>query len=100
MLHTVNKSPFEKNSLETCFRLARRGSDILLIEDAVYGALAGTRFEPPLREALERYGVFVLRADLEARGIDPHDLIRGIQIVDYSGFVDLAVGNNRVQSWL
>ena len=33
MLHTVNKSPFEKNSLETCLRLAEDNSSILLIED-------------------------------------------------------------------
>ena len=39
MLHTVNKSPFEKNSLETCLRLAEDNSSILLIEDGVYGAL-------------------------------------------------------------
>ena len=33
MLHTVNKSPFEKNSLETCLRLANDKSSIILIED-------------------------------------------------------------------
>ena len=41
-LHTVNKSPFEKNSLDTCLKLSKAGSSILLLEDAVYGALAGT----------------------------------------------------------
>ena len=45
MLHTVNKSPFEKNSLETCLRLAEDNSSILLIEDGVYGALKNTSFE-------------------------------------------------------
>lgn len=100
MLHTVNKSPFEKNSLQTCFRLARRGSDVLLIEDAVYAALAGTRFESSLREALKRYAIFVLRADIEARGIDLASLIPGVETVDYPGFVDLALRNDRVQSWL
>jgi tRNA 2-thiouridine synthesizing protein B len=42
MLHTVNKSPFEKNSLETCLRLIDESSSILLIEDGVYGALKNT----------------------------------------------------------
>ncbi|MBS1269177.1 MAG: Protein TusB [Gammaproteobacteria bacterium] len=100
MLHTVNKSPFEKDSLNTCFRLARPGSDVLLIEDAVYAALAGSCFEPAMSEALARYSVFVLKADLEARGIDSGDLISGVRAVDYSGFVDLAVKNDTVQSWL
>lgn len=100
MLHTINKSPFEKDSLDTCLRLARAGSDLLLIEDAVYGALAGTRLEPAIVDALKRYAVYVLRADIEARGIDPQSLIPGIETVDYAGFVDLAVKNDRVQSWL
>ena len=42
MLHTVNKSPFETNSLETCLGLAKSGSDILLIEDGGYAATVGT----------------------------------------------------------
>lgn len=100
MLHTINKSPFEKDSLDTCLRLAAPGSDILLIEDAVYAALAGTRIEPVVISALGRYSVYVLKADLEARGIERRSLISGIETVDYAGFVDLAVGNDRVQSWL
>jgi len=100
MLHTVNKSPFEKDSLQTCLRLARPGSDILLIEDAVYAALAGTRVEAPLREALAAHAVYALREDLAARGIDPGELVAGVGIVDYEGFVDLVVHNDSVQSWL
>jgi len=33
MLHTVNKSPFERNTLQSCLRLAKPGSAILLIEE-------------------------------------------------------------------
>lgn len=100
MLHTVNKSPFEKDSLNSCFRLARPGSDILLIEDAVYAALIGTRIEERVRDALDKYSIFVLHPDLRARGIDPAALIPRIATVDYAGFVDLAVRNDCVQSWL
>ena len=42
MLHIVNKSPFERNTLDTCLKHAKAGSAILLIEDGVYGALKGT----------------------------------------------------------
>jgi len=100
MLHTVNKSPFERDSLDTCFRLARPGSDILLIEDAVYAALAGTRQESDMRDALRRYAIYVLQEDVDARGIDPRAMIEGIGTVDYGGFVDLAARNDSVQSWL
>ena len=35
-LHTVNKSPFESATFETCLGLAKSGSTILLIEDGVF----------------------------------------------------------------
>ena len=41
MLHIVNKSATERNSLESCLRMATQGSAVLLIEDAVYAASQG-----------------------------------------------------------
>lgn len=100
MLHTVNKSPFERNSLDTCLRLAKQGSTIMLIEDAVYAATKGTSMEAKLKEATKQHHVYALGPDLKARGLDEAKLIDGIKVVDYSGFVDLAVEHDRVQSWL
>ncbi len=100
MLHTVNKSPFEKNSLETCLRFAREGHTLLLYEDGIYAALQGTRFEATLTEAVKNYKVYVLVPDLEARGMRVDNVIAGIQPVDYAGFVDLVAENNPVQAWL
>ena len=99
-LHTVNKSPFEKNSLESCLRLARQGHSVLLFEDGVYGALKGTRFEELVTEALKSNSIYVLLPDLEARGMRSDNVIDGIKTVDYAGFVDLAAKNTRVQAWL
>lgn len=100
MLHTVNKSPFEKNSLDTCLRFAQAGSDILLIEDGVYAAIAGNSVEGKLKDALGNHSVFALGPDLSARGISEDKLIDGIKVVGYDGFVELAAKNDRVQSWL
>lgn len=99
MLHTVNKSPFEKASLDTCLRLARPGSAVLLLEDAVYAAMQGTVVEPKVKQALARHAVFALSPDLKARGLDAGRLIDGVQVVDYGGFVDLAVAHDKVQCW-
>ena len=52
LLHTVNKSPFDKNSLSDCLRRATSGSTVLLIEDGVYGALSGSAHAPWVVEAL------------------------------------------------
>jgi tRNA 2-thiouridine synthesizing protein B len=99
MLHMVNKSPFEKSSLDTCLRLAQPGSAILLIEDGVYAAVRGTVVEDKIKQALGRHGVYALSPDLKARGLDEARLIEGIKGVDYGGFVDLVVEHDKVQSW-
>jgi tRNA 2-thiouridine synthesizing protein B len=100
MLHVVNKSPFEKNSLATCIRLSAEGSSILLIEDAVYGGFSGNEFEADLKDALASKKVYALEPDLKARGIANDKLIQGVQTVDYEGFVNLAAESTNTQSWL
>ncbi len=99
-LHTVNKSPFDRNSLESCLRLARPGHSVLLFEDGIYGALKGTRFEQLVTEAVKSNSIYVLLPDLEARGMRADKVIDGIKTVDYAGFVNLAAENTRVQAWL
>jgi len=98
MLHIINRSPLTNSALESCLRIAQSG-DILLIEDAVYGATTGNAFEPKLREALGRFRIYVLQPDLEARGLADR-IIEGVSPVDYGGFVDLTCTNTSCQSWL
>ncbi|MEK9784413.1 MAG: sulfurtransferase complex subunit TusB [Gammaproteobacteria bacterium] len=100
MLHTVNKSPFESSSLRTCLSLARAGSDVLLIEDGVYGGLAGSAHSTIVEDALKNMKVYALGPDLKARGLAEDRLIPGVQVVGYDGFVELASANDKVQSWL
>ncbi len=100
ILHTVNKSPFERSSLDSCLKFARSGASVLLFEDGVYGALTGTAAEGRVREALATVKIYVLGADLKARGFGEERVIQGISVVDYSGFVDLAAEHAKVQAWL
>ena len=99
-LHTVNKSPFEKNSLETAIKFSLAGSAILLIEDGVYGAMKGTTAEDMVKGAMADKKVYALKSDLMARAIKNDRLIDGIEVVDYAGFVDLVEANDKVQAWL
>jgi tRNA 2-thiouridine synthesizing protein B len=99
MLHTVNKSPFEKNSFETCLRFAKDGSAILLFEDGVYAALQGTKFAPVVEEAMKSKTIYALGPDLAARGVSDK-VLEGVKVVDYGGFVDLVADNGPVESWL
>lgn len=100
LLHTVNKSPFERNALESCLRYARAGSAILFIEDGVYALVRGAEHAKKVEKAGFNCPIFALKPDLDARGISQDRLIDGVKLVDYHGFVDLAVDHDRVQSWL
>ena len=99
MLHIVNKSPLERNALDSCLRVAQGGGAILLIEDAVYAATRGNAAEGKLREALSRFKVYALAPDLDARGMGDR-VIEGVTSVDYGGFVDLVTEHKNCQSWL
>ena len=99
MLHTVNKSPFDHTTLETCLKFAKQGSAVLLIEDGVYAALKETAVSKQVQDALKSVSIYALKPDLEARGMQ-NRVMDGIQLVDYGGFVDLVVEHNSVQSWL
>jgi tRNA 2-thiouridine synthesizing protein B len=100
MIHTVNKSPFERNTLDSCLRLSTKGSPILLLEDGVLAATKGTSISEKVAAAQSNHLIFVLGPDLQARGLAEGDVADGITVVDYGGFVDLVVEHGTVQSWL
>jgi len=100
MLHTVNKSPFERNNLQSCLRVAKPGSAILLIEDGVIAALGDAEHANTITERMNEFSFYVLGPDINARGLENKPLIDGIKVVDYGGFVDLATEHDAVQSWL
>ncbi|MCX7682320.1 MAG: sulfurtransferase complex subunit TusB [Anaerolineae bacterium] len=97
MLYMVNKSPLMYGSLKSALRIAQAGDPILLYEDGVYAAAQGAASEGLIREALQRHPVYVLQADVEARGLSR--LVEGVQTVDYAGFVEL-VEQHHVVPWL
>lgn len=100
MLHTVNKSPFEKNSLESCLRLAKAGSAVLFIEDGVYAALEGTKVAGEVTEKMKELSFYVLTPDVAARGLSDKPMIDGVKPVDYAGFVDLVEEHDASTAWL
>jgi tRNA 2-thiouridine synthesizing protein B len=99
MLHILNKSPAQSRTLDSCLRMARPGHSLLLIEDGVYAAVRGHRAAAALHAVLDKFKVYVLQPDLEARGMQAA-LADGITPVDYGGFVDLVAEHSATQSWL
>lgn len=100
MLHTVNKSPFERNAMESCLAHAPKGGGILFIEDGVYAAMQGTSCMDKIAKATTDFTIYVLGPDVKARGMDVAKVVDGVKVVDYAGFVDLVTQYETVQSWL
>jgi len=99
-LHTVNKSSYDRNTLETCVSLTTKGSEVILIEDGVYSAVKAGNKASLIANAMGDVNFYVLGPDLKARGLNESQLIDGIKVVGYSDFVELSVKNDKVSSWL
>jgi len=100
ILHTVNKSAYERNTLESCVSKALKGSAVLLLEDGVYSAVKGGAKAGIIESAMGDVSFYILGPDVKARGLDEGKLINGVKVVDYNGFVELTVSNDKVASWL
>ncbi|MBV1914710.1 MAG: sulfurtransferase complex subunit TusB [Pseudomonadales bacterium] len=98
ILHTVNRSPFGSDCLQSCLDIATIDSGVILIEDGVYCALANTELTELISTALTRHKIYVLSPDLQARGI-ADAVAEGIEAVDYAGFVELCTQFDKVVSW-
>ncbi len=98
MLHIVNKSSFERNSLKSCLNTIDDTSIILLIEDGVISA-ANNVNSYMLADLAADSRVFALQEDIDARGISSK-VADNIKLVDYAGFVDLVVEQGTAVSWV
>jgi tRNA 2-thiouridine synthesizing protein B len=99
MLHIVNKSPYQSNTLTSCLRIAQSGHSLLLIEDGIYAAVAGSALEIAVNKAAEQIKIYALKPDVDARGMSTR-VMRNITLVDYKGFVELVAQSNTSHSWL
>ena len=98
VLHTLNRSPAQTQLWRTCLRMALPGSGLLLLENAVFGAL-DTDHNRRLQEAASMGRRFVLEPDLAARGLTGRTLLPGFEKVDYAEFVALCLEYSKVQNW-
>ena len=94
VLHTLNASP-SSAAFADCLRLIAPGDTVLLLGDAVYGAVTGSTD----RQALERSGaeICVLQEDAMAAGLA--NRMAGATLVDMDGFVELTERISRQLAW-
>lgn len=95
MLHTLLHSP-SHSDLETLISMTEAGDDLLLLQDGVLAAVAGSR-------ALQRLAtspatLWVLEEDVQARGL-AGQISTSVQSVDYNGFVTLTIRHPQQMVW-
>ncbi|WP_202305540.1 sulfurtransferase complex subunit TusB [Dryocola clanedunensis] len=95
MLHILSRSPFTMD-INALLRCVKAGDELLLIQDGVIAALAGSR---PLELLLAApISLFALHEDLEARGLAAQ-ISTKIDAVSYNHFVRLTVKHERQITW-
>ncbi len=95
MLHIIKKSPYESSALKDAVNYINQNDDVvLLIEDGIYAAKKGGKFEELLKNLTQKNSVYCLLADIKARGIQENELLENIKIIDYKGFVEKVVEHN------
>ncbi|MBK5144115.1 sulfurtransferase complex subunit TusB [Budviciaceae bacterium BWR-B9] len=96
MLHTLPHSPYQVD-MNALINTVGQSDVLVLLQDGVTAALKDSRW---LTQLLQRnpINIYVLREDIEARGllllIDNR-----IEIIDYSGLVDLSVDHYPQVNW-
>ena len=89
-LHVVSPSPFTDGRLASCLRVCGAKDAILLCGDGAYAL-----HNPALHS--QGVKVFVLAEDSLARNLPVPDWASS---VDYSGFVQLSIDYDKVNTWL
>lgn len=98
-LHTVNKSPYNTNTLASCLNVCDCEDAILLMEDGVFGALSQSPCAEYLSSTIAKgVKVYALESDVKARGLAER-LHHEIQLTDFHNFVQLSLDYRCVQSW-
>lgn len=72
---------------------------VVLIDAAVLRALCQGDRANALVTLLLRARCCVLQEHLTLYGIAMHELVSGIEVIDYSGLVNLTVAHTSIQSW-
>lgn len=95
MLHLIFQSPIETAVLER----TEAGDVLVFLENATLRILQNGTLADSLTGKLATHRLCVLAEDLVIRGISPDALIKGIEVIDYAGLVDLTVKHPLIQSW-
>ncbi|EGW21290.1 sulfurtransferase complex subunit TusB [Methylobacter tundripaludum] len=95
MLHLIFQSPIETALLERI----DSGDVVVFLENAALRVLQNSSISDTLTRQLGSNRLCVLSDDIAIRGIASDELVKGIEVIDYAGLVELTVNNPIIQTW-
>jgi tRNA 2-thiouridine synthesizing protein B len=95
VLHLIFQSPIETALLERI----DSGDVVVFLENAALRVLQNSSISDTLTRRLGSNRLCVLSDDIAIRGIASDELVKGIEVIDYAGLVELTVNNPIIQTW-
>lgn len=95
MLHLIFQSTFDDSLLQRI-----DSDDVVFLENSIFRLINGSALTEKLQEMRQRnIQLYVLKSDLETRGIDASQLATDFIIIDYPGLVELTEKNKVIRTW-
>jgi tRNA 2-thiouridine synthesizing protein B len=85
--------------MASCLRVLASKQSVLLIEDAVYALLPGSTALSNISLLPDEVRMYVLDADMQARGLALDDLPKRIEPINYDRMVEICAQSSKVLSW-
>lgn len=98
-LHILARGPSAGSPLTRCLQSMNPGDALLLIDDAVRAAIPGEHGGAALGEPGPGFAIYALMPSLVERGLSGTQLIAGVGLIDFDGFVDLTTNFETSISW-
>ncbi len=95
MLHLVFQSPIELAILQR----VKPDDVVVFLENSVLRILKQGALQPVLLPLIQTNRLCVMSDDIVVRGISVHELVLGIDVIDFDELVALTIQNAVIQSW-
>jgi len=96
MLHLIYQSAIDHALLQRISSL----DSVIFLENSIFQVNKNGMLSTALEQMLNnRINLYVLDIELETRGINIAELIEGIKVINYQGFVELTESNKVIKTW-
>ncbi len=96
MLHLIFQSTFDRSLLD---RL-KSSDDVVFLENAIFCLIKGSVKSDELYKQPKRtINLYVLKCDLETRGVRRNELLFGVETIDYPELVKMTEKNRVIRTW-